>query len=157
MKGGLLDKKDKEILNILQEDNRTLLKTIARQVGLSIDSTHKRIKKMLDNKVFFPSIMIDPDMIGYSLSVDVKIKLKDAGEKETKEFVNYLLQHERVVELLSIIGDWDFTCVLIARDGDDFNNVANEIRFKFNKIIADWKSVVVLKVHKFEKYNMSKL
>ena len=153
----MLDKKDKKILNLLQKDSRMMLKDIAKAIGLSIDATHKRMKRMKEEKVFYPSIMVDPKEIGYPLVVDVKIKLKDIDEKRYKEFIAYLYQHPNVTSIFTLTGDYDITIPIIARDYEQLNTITLQIRQKFRDIIADWKSTVNLKVFKFEKYDMEML
>jgi DNA-binding Lrp family transcriptional regulator len=157
MKEYKLDAKDRKILMILQENARTSLSSMSKRIGLSVDAIHQRIKKMVANNIFNTQIQLIPHNFGYPIITDVKIKLKDASEKDTKAFITYLKAHSRVIDLMQIMGDWDFTCVLIAKDANDLADVTNEIRYKFNKFIADWKSVMILKHHKFEEYDMNKL
>ena len=44
---GQIDEKDCKILNLLQEDCRMSLTNIAKEIGLSVDSTKKRINKLI--------------------------------------------------------------------------------------------------------------
>ncbi len=37
---------------------------------------------------------------------------------------------------------------------EELEIISREIRQKFKDLIADWKSVINLKVHKFEEYNI---
>ncbi len=150
----ILDEKDKKILMILQENGREQLKSIANKVGLSIDSVHKRIKEMLRKGIFETGIFIEPRVMGFPLVADVKIKLRNITEEQKKKFIKHLVEHPRVIELLSIMGDFDFTCVLIAKDTNELEEISTEIRQKHSDMIADWKSVLVLKTHKFEYYDL---
>jgi DNA-binding Lrp family transcriptional regulator len=152
-----LDDRDRKIIMILQGNARESLTVISRKIGLSVDAVHQRIKKMTKVNVFAQSIWVNPEGIGYPLLVDIKIKIKDASEKDVNHFIAYLKAHPRVIELIQIMGDWDFTCVLIAKDANDLAEVTNEIRYRFNKFIADWRAMILLKHHKFEKYDMTKL
>ena len=153
----MLDSKDRKILNLLQLDSRMMLKDIAKAIGLSIDSTHKRMKKMQKEGVFFPTILIDPKKIGYPLAVDVKVKLKDIDEKRYNEFIGFLTEHPNVIAVLTASGDYDITIPLIAKDYNQLDKLRLEIRQKFKDLIADWKAAVNLKVYKFERYDMERL
>jgi len=42
-----LDKRDQQLIDQLQKNGREALTKLAKDVGLSIDSTHKRLKKLL--------------------------------------------------------------------------------------------------------------
>ncbi|MFA6888089.1 MAG: Lrp/AsnC family transcriptional regulator [Candidatus Woesearchaeota archaeon] len=152
-----LDKKDRKILNLLQKDSRMMLKDIAKAVNLSIDSTHKRMKKMQNEGIYRSTILIDPIKIGYPLVVDIKIKLKDIDDEKLTTLMNYLKAHPNVIELFFASGDYDITAPIIARNYDELNEISLEIRKKFKDIISDWKSALNLKVYKFEEYNMEKL
>ena len=74
------------------------------------------------------------------------------SQKALDEFVDYLKKHSRCIELLSIMGDYDFTLVLIAKDGNELEKISTEIRQKFKDLIDEWRSNIVLKAHKFEEY-----
>lgn len=152
-----LDKKDCMILDILQKDCRTPLTAISKEVGLSIDSVKKRMKKMLDNRVFYPKIQLRPRNFGYANVVDVKIKLQYSTKEELEGFVSYLKTHPRVIELFSVSGEWDLTIVLIAKDAIDLGRLTEEIRSKFGKMIASWNASLTINSYKFEHYNMGRL
>jgi Lrp/AsnC family leucine-responsive transcriptional regulator len=150
----ILDEKDKKILMALQQDGRMQLKEISKKVNLTIDSVHNRIKEMIKKKVFETGIFIEPRVIGYPLLADIKIKLKNISKDEREKFIAYLINHKRCIDLLAIMGDYDFTCVLIAKDSNDLEEVSTEIRQKFKELILEWKGMLILKTYKFEKYNL---
>lgn len=152
-----LDEKDCIILNILQVNCRASLTDIAKTVNLSIDSVNKRIKKMLENKIFWPKIQIRPRNFGFNNIVDVKIKLQYTSENEIRDFVSYLRAHPRVSEIFSISGEWDFSIVIIAKDAIDLGRITDEIRYKFGKIISSWTENLTTNSYKFEYYDMCKL
>ncbi|MFA5992914.1 MAG: Lrp/AsnC family transcriptional regulator [Candidatus Pacearchaeota archaeon] len=154
LKSRIIDEKDKKILMILQNDGREQLTSIAKKVNLSIDSTHKRIKEMQKKGIFLTGIFIEPRALGFPLVADIKIKLQNITEKEKKEFIDYLIKHQRVIDLLSLMGDFDLTCVLIAKDTDELDRISTEIRQKYSHIIADWKGMLILKTYKFEYYDL---
>ena len=52
------------------------------------------------------------------------------------------------------MGDYDFTCVLIAKDSNELEKLSTEIRQKFKDLIDEWKGMLVLKTYKFEEYNL---
>lgn len=153
----ILDDKDKKILMILQEDGRAQLKEISKKVNLSIDSVHNRIKEMKKKGIFISTILVDSRAIGFPLIADIKIKLKNVSEQEREKFIQYLNEHPRVTELLAIMGDFDFTCVLIAKDSNELESLSTEIRQKFKDLIDEWRGILVLKTYKFEKYNLSRI
>jgi DNA-binding Lrp family transcriptional regulator len=155
LKSRVLDEKDKKILVVLQKNGREQLKAISKKAGLSIDTTHKRIKEMLRKGVFRPTVLIDPRVIGFPLIADVKIKIKNVSQEKRDKFISYLQNHKRCIELLSLMGDFDFTCVLIAKDSNELENLSTEIRQKYKDLIDEWRGNLVLKTYKFEEYDLS--
>jgi len=155
LKSRVIDDKDVKILMLLQDDGRMQLKAIAKKVSLSIDSVHKRIKEMIRKGVFQPGIFINPQVIGFPLIADIKIKLGNVTKGERDAFIEYLKDFKRCIELHAILGDHDFTCVLIAKDGNELEQLSTKIRQKFKEIIMDWKSFLILKNYKFEEYDLT--
>ncbi|PIN75291.1 hypothetical protein COV18_03820 [Candidatus Woesearchaeota archaeon CG10_big_fil_rev_8_21_14_0_10_37_12] len=148
-----LDDKDKKLLRKLQMDGRASLTTLAKIVSLSIDSTNKRIKKLYENGTIGRfSVFIDPKKAGYDLVANVQIKLQNVSEKELNEFLSYLKEHPNVTSLLTTLGHFDFTCVIIAKNTQELEKTYLTIRHKFKDLIADWQSVINLKCYKFEEY-----
>ena len=155
LKSRILDKKDRAILMILQKNSRESLTNIAKKVHLSIDSVNKRIKEMQRKDIFdFSMLNIEPRAIGFPLVADVKIKLRNITEKEKNALIGYLKEHPRVIDLLSIMGDYDLTCVLIAKDTNELEKISLRIRQKYSDLIADWRSILILKTYKFEHYDL---
>lgn len=151
----ILDEKDKEILMLLQYDGRMQFKEISKKVHLSIDAVHKRIKEMQRKGVFQPTILIDPRTIGYPLIMDIKIKLKNVSDAERKNFIKYFQSYGRCTELLATSGDYDFTCVLIAKDSNELEKMSIHLRQRFKELISEWKSILILSTYKFEKYDLT--
>ena len=153
----MLDEKNCIILNMLQKDCRMSLTDIAKQVDLSVDSTKKRIEKMQKNNIFFPKIQLRPRHFGYNNIVDVKIKLRNHTNDDIDKFITFLKQHQRVVEIFQVSGSWDFSIVIIAKNGEDLGTLSSEIRSAFSSIITEWAESLTTFAHKFEEYNMLKL
>ena len=152
-----LDEKDCLILNLLQEDCRMHLTKISKKVGLSIDSVKKRIEKMIKKNIFFPKIQLRPRNFSFNNIIDVKIKLHNYDKQDITKFIDYLKNNQRVSEIFSVSGEWDFSIVVIAKDAIDLGEVTAEIREKFDKIIRDWSESLTTHAYKFEIYDMSKL
>jgi len=153
-----MDKKDKKLLELLQQNSRLSLTTLAKAVNLSIDSTHKRMKKLQAEGIIARyGIFVDPKALGYELVVNAQIKLHNTSEEEYARLISYLKAHPNVTEVISVLGDFDLTCVFIAKDTASYESISREVRSKFKTIITDWKSVINLKVHKFEEYDMERL
>ena len=153
-----LDSKDKRLLHILQQNGRESLTNLAKAINLSIDSTHKRLKKLQERGIITRfGIFIDPKALGYEFVADVRVKLQNISEEEFTILLNYLKAHPNVIELITTLGDFDVTCALIARNTQELESISREIRQRFRNLIDDWKSVISLQVYKFEEYGIEVL
>ena len=148
-----LDKKDKRLLILLQENSRESLTTLAKDIGLSIDSTKKRIEKLKKSGIIHRfGIFIDPKALGYDLVANVQIKLQNISEEQLNKFIASLVAHNNVIDLHTTLGHFDVTCVYIAKNTKELEKLYLETRHKFKDVIADWKSVINLHTYKFEYY-----
>jgi Lrp/AsnC family transcriptional regulator, leucine-responsive regulatory protein len=153
-----IDGKDIVILKILQENGRESLTNIAKQIDVSVDTANARIRKLAKSGVIDRTgIFIDPGALGFPIVADVKIRLHNVNDENFPRFMNYLVSHPNVIELITVHGDFDITCVLIARDTGELESISLAIRKKFGPLIAEWKGAINLKIYKFEHYDVAKL
>ena len=117
-----LDNKDKKLLEILQKNSRESLTILAKEINLSIDSTHKRLKKLQESGIIVKySVFIDPKKLGYDLVANIQIKLQNINEEELNKFIAYLRANKNAIELITTLGDYDLTCVLIAKNTEELD------------------------------------
>ncbi|MBI2578247.1 MAG: Lrp/AsnC family transcriptional regulator [Candidatus Aenigmarchaeota archaeon] len=148
-----LDEKDRRILNILGENARSKLTKIAGDIGLSVDSTKKRIAKLERIGVIRRyTIEPDPGKIGIGFAVHVYIKLKDIDKEKYEALIDAMKKNPRVIDLMAMLGDYDLYIVFLAKDAREFETMKLEFREKFGGLIGDWKEVIVSKIYKLEEY-----
>src|SRR3989344_339397 len=152
-----LDDRNRKLMSLIQNNSRMSLTELAKKLSLSIDATKKRMDFLVENQFVSLRALIEPKAIGYDLIANVQIKLNNISEEEHKNIINYLKAHKNVIELISILGDYDLTCVIIAKNTQELEIISREIRNKFKNIISDWRSVINLEIHKFEEYDIMRL
>ncbi|MGM0609413.1 MAG: Lrp/AsnC family transcriptional regulator [Candidatus Muiribacteriota bacterium] len=152
-----MDKIDCKILNILQENCRTSTKDIAEKIGLSSDSTKKRINKLLRNELFYPRIQLRLRHMGFNNIVEVRIKLHNYTQKDMDEFIEFLKENPFVSEIFSLSGEWDFSIVIVSRNPKHMIEISNNIRETYGRIIRDWAETMTTRVYKFEEFDALKL
>src|SRR3989338_173559 len=152
-----LDRKDCAILGILQKNCRATLSDIGQAVDLSPDSVRRRIDKMVENKIFHPKVQMRPPHFGYPNVIEVKIKLKDHSNEKYDQFIAYLQDHSRIVEIFKVSGPWDLSIVVISKDAADLRSISDEVKGRFGGIISEWIESMTLDSYKFELYDMMKL
>ncbi len=149
-----LDEKDRQILNLLQKDGRMTLKEMGKVVNLSIDSVHKRLKKLVESKAVHVGAFINPKVMGYDIVACANVKIGNASEEEHKAFIDYLVKSQHTIDVISTLGEYDLKVVFIAKTTEELEKIYRAVRHQFKNIIADWESVINLKIHKFEEYSL---
>jgi len=147
-----IDEIDRRILNILAQNSRTKLIQIAKQIGLSVDSTKKRIQKLEKNVINRYTIQVDDTKLGFNLGVHIYIKLKNITKERYDEFIKEMERNSRVIDLISMLGDYDMYIVILAKDTTEMDEMKMEIKQKFSDIINEWKEMLVTKIYKLEEY-----
>jgi len=148
-----IDDTDRQILTILSKNARTKLTTIARQIGMSVDSTKKRMQKLEQDRIIFKyTISVDPDKLGFPLGVHVYVKLKDIVKEKYDALIDELNKNKRVIVLMSMLGEYDLFIVFLAKNMLDMDDIKKEIRQKFSSIIGEWVEAVVSRIYQLEEY-----
>ena len=149
-----LDKTDKKIVMMLQDNARVQLKEIAKATGVTIDTVHNRIKDMKEKEILWLTTTLDMKLVGYPLLTDVKVRLKNIDTKEKERFINSMDKNPYCTDLIEIMGNYDFTCVFISKNGDHLKECLDNMRSEFKDIIDEVLALSILKSHKFDTYTL---
>lgn len=112
-----LDKKDKQILKILQANGRITNAQLAIDVGLSPAPTLERVKK-LEKLGIIESYhaRLNHAAIGLGVSTFVKVTLKSHNKAAITRFASEMQKVDEVVECHHTTGTADFMLKVVARD-----------------------------------------
>ena len=61
-------------------------------------------------------------------------------------------KNPRVIDLMSVLGDYDIYIVMLAKDTSELDKMKLELKQKFTEIIGDLKEVLVTEIYKLEEY-----
>lgn len=143
-----LDKKDIEILKLLQLDAKLTVREIAARIHLSPTPTHDRIKRMEQTGVIRQyAALLDNRKVNRGIVVLCSVSLKDHDKKTARAFIHAINSFDQVIECYNISGDFDFLLKIVAESMEDFHqfyvNELSEI-----KGIGQTKSSFVMDVIK---------
>lgn len=114
---GSLDRKDLEILKLLQANARMAVKDIAAQVHLSPTPVHERIRRMEESGIIKQyATLLDPAKLNKGLMVICYVSLKQHDKKAGLKFIQSINELPEVMECYSISGEFDFMLKVMARD-----------------------------------------
>lgn len=122
-----LDKKDRQILKLLQDDGRMSNAELARQIGLSAPSTLQRLRKLEESGVikgYFAEL--NRETMGYGLLVIALVSLSLHQEKAIETFRETVVKMEEVQEVLHISGDHDFMLKIAVPDMHAYRDLIYE-------------------------------
>ncbi|MEO6681400.1 MAG: Lrp/AsnC family transcriptional regulator [Ginsengibacter sp.] len=111
------DKKDRAILNLLQQNARATVKEISEKIHLSTTPVHERIKRMEEHGIIKQyATLLDYSKVNKGLMVIVYVSLKQHGKEAGKEFINTIHALTEVIECFSISGEFDFMLKIVCED-----------------------------------------
>nr|WP_242667380.1 Lrp/AsnC family transcriptional regulator [Parendozoicomonas haliclonae] len=113
----VVDKRDRIILNALQEDGSLSLNELADKADLSPSPCWKRVKKLEEDGVIRKRVvLVDQDKVDLPLSVFVQIKTSNHNDNWLQHFACTASTFEEVVELYRMAGEWDYMMRVVVSD-----------------------------------------
>ena len=144
-----LDKYEVKILSILCEDARKQVTDIAQEIGCSVDIVHKRLKKLIKDKVIQGSrIMINKQLIGYEYH-KVLLNIKFNSKSGERRFYSYLRNESNIIDVVRMMGTWNFELDIDVRNALEFHNIMIRLKNNFSRNIRSYESLLIFKEHKY--------
>ncbi|MBC8215648.1 MAG: Lrp/AsnC family transcriptional regulator [Candidatus Marinimicrobia bacterium] len=112
-----LDKTDKKILEILQQNGKITNSELAKQINISASPTLERVKK-LEKRGFIRQYvaLVDPHKVGVTCFTYVEVTLKRHGKDPVQRFTSSIIKLEEVMECHHITGEADFLLKVATKD-----------------------------------------
>lgn len=116
-----LDKTDKRILKILQENGRITTKVLANEIHLSNTPVYERVKKLEKSGVIKKyKAELDPDKIGKGTTIFIMASLNKHTKGVVDAFKKQLLSFPEVMEFYYISGNYDAMIKVMVEDMHEF-------------------------------------
>src|SRR6476620_325931 len=112
-----MDRLDRMILTILQEDATMPVAEIGRKVGLSTTPCWRRIQKMEEDGVIQRRVaVLDPAKVNVGVTVFVSVKTNEHNEAWMRKFAGVIDEFPEVVEFYRMSGDVDYLMRVVVPD-----------------------------------------
>lgn len=122
-----LDKHDRVILQILQENSNTSLKEIAEKTGLSSSTIHYRINRLIKEKIIVTfTAQVDPIKVGKDI-LAVSLVNGKYGSDVSKKLGDKLGRIPGVWAVYYLLGNIDFAVLLRASTREELKNIIDAI------------------------------
>ncbi|MHB8921736.1 MAG: Lrp/AsnC ligand binding domain-containing protein [Halothiobacillus sp.] len=123
-----LDKIDRKILAILQNDARISMTDLAEQVGLSVTPCGERVKRLeRDCVILGYQARLDPHVLALSLLVFVEIKLSAKSGVIFENFKKEIIKLPSIMECHLVSGDFDYLVKARIPKMSDYRKLLGEI------------------------------
>ena len=113
----MLDRLDKKILSILQEDATIPVAEVAKRVGLSTTPCWRRIQKLEEDGVILGRVaLLDPRSVNTKVTVFVSIVTYPHSEEWLRRFAELIREFPEVVEFYRMSGQVDYLLRVVVPD-----------------------------------------
>ena len=113
----MIDRIDRKILQILQEDCTVPVAEIGRRVGLSTTPCWRRIQKLEEDGVIQRRVaVLDPRQVNAKVTAFVAITTNQHSEDWLKRFAELISQMPEVVEFYRMAGQVDYLLRVVVPD-----------------------------------------
>jgi len=122
-----MDKIDIKIINMLIDNSRTSVSSIAQKVNMSISAAAERIRKLEASKIIQRyTTILDEKQIGLDTMAFVSVNMEHPNYFES--FIEHVQQQNAVVECYFCAGDVDYMLKLKTKTIFELQEALNDIR-----------------------------
>lgn len=112
-----LDKTDKLILNLLQQDVRISAKEIAEKIGLTVTPTYERLRRLEQSGIIKDSVaLLDRQLLEIKTVAFCNVSLQVHSLKAMQIFEKAISKIEEIMECYHITGNYDYLLKVAVKD-----------------------------------------
>jgi Lrp/AsnC family leucine-responsive transcriptional regulator len=120
-----LDATDTKLIRLLNDNSRTSVTELAREVGMTAPSVNERIKRLEENGVIVGyRVDINPAALGYGLMAIVRMRQLPGKMKELEAQINSIPE---IVECDKVTGDDCYIARLYLKDISQLDPILDSI------------------------------
>ena len=119
-----LTRNDVHILEILQRDATRSLDSIADEVGVSLNTCWRRVRKLEEAGILERRVaLIDNEKVGLPLTVFVSVRTDDHSKTWSDSFTRAVEATPEIVEFYRLAGDVDYILKMMVASVSDYDRV----------------------------------
>ena len=117
-----LDRFDRQLLNLVQQDSAQTAEQLAEQVGLSPSAIQRRLKRMREQNIIVRDVaIVEPRAVGRPTFFVVSLTVERERPELLAQLREWLQQHAEIQQVFYVTGEADFVIVVTARDTEAFD------------------------------------
>lgn len=141
----VLDRTDRRLLALLQQNNRRRLRDLAEAVGISAPTCLRRMRRLEASGVVRAHMArLDPSRVGFGVTAFVEISLASASGAEMAAFERRMQRLPEIIQCCEIAGEIDYLVTVVARDMPAFGEFTRK-HFADDQRVRSYRSLLVLR------------
>lgn len=117
-----LDRFDRQLLNLVQEDAGRTAEQLAEQVALSPSAIQRRLRRMREEGVIVrQTAIVDPQRVGRPTFFIVSLQVERERPELLSQLRKWLAAQEHVQQAFYVTGEADFVLVVSAPDTETYD------------------------------------
>jgi DNA-binding Lrp family transcriptional regulator len=148
MAEGRMDRIDRKLLKLLQEDAARTNARLAEEVGLSPSSCLRRIRRLTSTGIIDRVVAIlNPAKADRRMKAIVTVELERHGEQHTRRFLALAAEEQAVIQAYSVSGQTDVVLMLRLVDMAEFDALCERL-FRDGSNVARYYTMLVIRTAK---------
>lgn len=120
-----LDRIDRHLVRLLQNDGRLSNKALAAAAGIAPSTCSERMQRLTDRGVFTGfHAEVEPEVMGIGLEALVSVRLSRHTQDDVDRFWHHVDQMSEVIGIYHLSGANDFLCHVVVKDAGHLRQVA---------------------------------
>lgn len=139
-----LDRFDRQLLNLVQQDAAQTADRLAEQVGLSPSAIQRRLKRMREQGVILRDIAIlEPRAVGRPTFFVVSLEVERERPELLAQLREWITRRAEIQQAFYVTGETDYVLVITAADTEAFDALMSRL-VKENPNVRRFTTNVVL-------------
>ena len=123
-----LDRIDRQILSLIQDDASLPIQQVADKVGLSVNPCWRRIRQMESAGIIQGRVaLVDPEKVGLGLTVFVRVKTREHSADWARTLNEVIAAMPEILECHRIGGDVDYLLKVVVQNMADYDRTYKEL------------------------------
>ncbi|HJU70528.1 MAG TPA: Lrp/AsnC family transcriptional regulator [Paucimonas sp.] len=116
-----LDKVDRKLLNLLQNNNQISTRALAEKVHISQPTCLRRIHNLREAGIISSDVsMVDPFALGYGMLAFLEVSLSNQSDEHMQAFETRMAKEMEVMQCYFVSGDYDYFLAVHVIDMDAY-------------------------------------
>jgi Lrp/AsnC family transcriptional regulator, leucine-responsive regulatory protein len=123
-----LDRFDRQLLNLVQQDSAQTAERLAEQVGLSPSAIQRRLKRMREQGIILRDIaVVESRAVGRPTFFVVSLEVERERPELLAQLRDWIARHAEIQQAFYVTGETDYVLVITASDTEAFDALMSRL------------------------------